>query len=77
MAEEKHCLFHEEKPSFKHILEQKIEALEEEIELETEFFKENGLYHERDVADIAEEIDVVKRVLKHFESIPECKKPAS
>lgn len=72
--EEKHCLLKDEKPSFKHILEGKIEALEEEISLETEFYKEHGLYHERDVADIMDELAVAKKVLKNLDSIPECGK---
>lgn len=74
MAEEKHCLLKEEKPSFKRILEGKIDALEEEISLETEFYKEHGLYHERDPADIAEELDIAKKVLKKLDNIPECGK---
>ena len=75
--EEKHCLTKDEKPSFKHIIENKIEALEEEKHLEEEFYKNNGLYHERDVADIEEELEVARKVLKNLNSVPECGKRAA
>jgi hypothetical protein len=75
--DEKKCLLKEDKPAFKHILEQKIEALKEEIKDENEFFKENGLYNERDVSDLAEELDVAERVLKHLDTIPECGKKSA
>ena len=67
----------EEKPSFKHILEQKIEALKEEIKDEAEFYKENGLYNERDPSEIEEEINIAQKVLKNLEKIPECGKKSA
>jgi hypothetical protein len=71
---EEDCLLKEDKPAFKNILIRKIEALKEEMEQETGFYKENGLFHERDVADIADELEIATRVLKKLDSIPECKR---
>lgn len=70
---EEHCVNKAEKPAFKHILEGKIKALEDEIKDEEEFYKENGLYNERDPADIMDEIQVAKRVLKTLDEVPDCK----
>jgi len=67
------CIPMEDKPRFAHILKEKIEALEEEKQLETDFYNEHGLYHEQDVADIEDKIEIAKRVLKNLDSLPVCK----
>lgn len=72
MSEEKSCLLEKERPLFKKMLESKIRMLQDEIALEEEFYKENGLFHNRDIGEIEEEIELVKKVMKNIDKLPVC-----
>jgi len=68
------CIKENEKEFAQKLFNTKKETLEEELVLEKKHFEETGLFSNRDVEEIEDELKAVNYVLKNIDDLPKCSK---
>lgn len=68
--EEKQRLPKEQKEIFGKMLKDKRLSLEEELEKEKQHYEKYGLFNNRDIEEIEDQLRIVNNVLKNFDSLP-------
>ena len=68
------CILEEQIDRFKQMLIDKQEFLEEELKMEKEHYEKHGLFSNRDLEEIENDMKIVKNVLNNMDKIPRCKK---
>lgn len=67
------CLRDGEQEFARNLFETKQKSLEEELVREKEFFEQFGLYSNRDVEKIEDDLKKVKTIVNNIDSLPKCK----
>lgn len=66
------CIRESEKEFARKLFESKKEALEKEREVEEKHYAETGLYSNRDLEEIDDEMKAVQWVLNNIDNLPRC-----